>query len=117
MAKSIARTVLPMMLAAGCIAAPAQAAPPPPVGTVVPASRGQALYDIHCIACHNTQVHWRDDRKATDWASLKAQVRRWQDRAGLGWSEAEIVEVTRYLNDAIYHYAPTSDLLGRLAPR
>ena len=117
MAKPIARAVLPMMLALACIAARAQAAPAPPGGTAVPASRGQALYAVHCIACHNTQVHWRDSRTATDWASLKAEVRRWQAGAGLGWSESDIVEVTRYLNDAIYHYAQTSDLLGRLAPR
>jgi hypothetical protein len=34
----------------------------------------------------------------------------------LAWSEADIVEVTRYLNDSIYHYPQTSDLVGLLAP-
>ena len=56
-------------------------------------------------------------RRQTDWASLKAQVRRWQARASLEWSEADIVEVARYLNDAIYRYTQTSDQLGQLAPR
>jgi len=109
MPKPIARTVLPLMLALACTAAMAQPA--------VPASRGQALYATHCIACHNTQVHWRDEKLATDWAGLKAQVRRWQATAALAWSEADIVEVARYLNDAIYRYPQTSDLVGLLAGR
>jgi mono/diheme cytochrome c family protein len=75
-------------------------------------SRGQLLYDTHCVACHDTQVHWRDARAVTDWRSLKAQVRRWQARALLDWSEADIVQVTRYLNDRIYRFAQTDDLVG-----
>ncbi|MEO7549363.1 MAG: hypothetical protein ABIT82_13125, partial [Ramlibacter sp.] len=55
-----------------------------------PASKGELLYSTHCISCHTTQMHWRDDRKATDWDSLKAQVRRWQGNAGLTWSEGDI---------------------------
>jgi mono/diheme cytochrome c family protein len=84
-------------------------------GTATPSSRGQALYATHCIACHNTQVHWRDAKLAGDWPSLKAQVSRWQAMAALGWSEADVVEVARYLNDSFYRYPQTSDLVGLLA--
>jgi mono/diheme cytochrome c family protein len=80
-----------------------------------PPTRGQLLYSTHCIACHNSQMHWRDEKLATDWASLKAQVRRWQARASLGWSEADIVEVARHLNDTIYLYRQTSDVVGQLS--
>jgi mono/diheme cytochrome c family protein len=72
-------------------------------------SRGELLYATHCIACHSSQMHWRDKRLATDWASLKAQVRRWQGAAMLGWSEEDIVEVTRYLNGTLYRFEQTSD--------
>jgi mono/diheme cytochrome c family protein len=65
-------------------------------------SRGRLLYDHHCIACHSTQMHWRNQKLATDWPSLKAQVRRWQAAAQLNWSEDDIDEVARFLNDAIY---------------
>jgi len=116
MPKPFARIVLPLMLALACTAVPAQPAPAPTRGTAVPTSRGQALYTTHCIACHTTQMHWRDNKLATDWDSLKAQVRRWQASAGLWWGDADIVEVTRYLNDAIYHYAQTSDRVGALIP-
>ncbi|WP_236589641.1 c-type cytochrome [Ramlibacter aurantiacus] len=69
-------------------------------------SRGELLYDNHCIECHSTQMHWRDQRLATDWSSLKAQVRRWQATAHLGWSEEDIDAVTRHLNETIYRYPP-----------
>jgi mono/diheme cytochrome c family protein len=75
-------------------------------------SRGQLLYTTHCVACHNSQVHWRDRRLATDWDTLKAQVQHWQARVLLTWSDDDIVEVTRYLNDAIYRFPQTSDRKG-----
>lgn len=101
------RGLLPLLLALACGAALSQ---PAPAATT---TRGQMLYATHCIACHNAQMHWRDNKLATDWAGLKALVRRWQATAGLWWSEADITEVTRHLNDTIYHYPQTSDLLGR----
>jgi len=67
-------------------------------------SRGELLYTTHCLACHSTQMHWRDKRVATDWDSLKEQVRLWQSRSQLSWSDNDIVEVTRYLNQRIYRF-------------
>ena len=68
-------------------------------------SRGQLLYETHCIACHSSKVHWRAKRLATDWASLKVQVRRWQAVQALGWSDADITDVASYLNILFYRYA------------
>jgi hypothetical protein len=76
------------------------------------ASRGELLYSTHCVACHTAQIHWRDKKLATNWASLKAQVSRWQANGGLGWRDADIVEVTRYLNELHYHFPQTGDQLG-----
>jgi len=70
-----------------------------------PASRGQLLYDTHCIACHNEQVHWRERKLATDWPSLVNEVRRWQVAGQLQWSEADVEQVARHLNETIYRYA------------
>ena len=75
-------------------------------------SRGHLLYTTHCIECHTAQVHWRDGKRARDWDSLKAEVRRWQATAALGWTDTDIVEVTRYLNDTIYHHPQGSDHLS-----
>jgi mono/diheme cytochrome c family protein len=76
-------------------------------------SRGELLYTTHCVACHTTQMHWRADRQAVDWDSLKLQVRRWQGNAGLQWGEADITEVSRYLNEAIYRYPLVNERVGK----
>lgn len=98
-------TLLLAAMACASAAAHSQAAAPP--------SRGQLLYSTHCIECHTTQMHWRDQKQARDWDSLKAQVRRWQGNAGLLWSDADIVEVARHLNDTIYGFPQTSDRLSQ----
>jgi mono/diheme cytochrome c family protein len=86
-------------------------------------SRGALLYSTHCIACHDSQIHWRDMKLATDWPSLKAQVRRWQASALLGWKEDDIIEVTRHLNALYYRFPerraavdPSEVLAQRAAP-
>ncbi len=58
------------------------------------------------------KVHWRNNKQATDWESIKVQVRRWQGNTGLAWSNADITEVSRYLNDTIYKYQQTGGLLS-----
>lgn len=95
---------LPRLLAAAgtfvlaaLAAAPLHAQPGEP-------SRGRLLYQTHCVACHDSQMHWRDRRVARDWPGLVAQVRAWQERANLGWSETDVVEVARHLNDTIYRH-------------
>lgn len=75
-------------------------------------THGELLYLTHCVACHTTQMHWRKGRLATDWDSLKVQVRRWQGNAGLQWGEADIEEVSRYLNETIYRYPTPADRVG-----
>jgi mono/diheme cytochrome c family protein len=74
--------------------------------TALEVSRGELLYANHCIACHSTQVHWRRNNVATDLKTLQSEVRRWQAISGLGWSEEDIVDVTRYLNARHYRFAP-----------
>lgn len=79
-------------------------------------ARGELLYQSHCVTCHTTEMHWRNNKQAVDWNSLKVQVRRWQGNAGLMWDEADIVEVSRYLNDTIYRYRRTDGHAGRAEP-
>ena len=72
----------------------------PPAAT----SGGALLYDTHCVACHTTQIHWRDVKLATNWTGLVTQVRRWQANLGLQWTEQEIDDVASYLNRTIYKF-------------
>lgn len=70
-------------------------------------AQGELLYATHCNACHASEVHWRGQKLAVDWDSLKAQVRRWQASIGLGWSEEEVTDVARYLNASYYNFPST----------
>ncbi len=79
----------------------AQGKAPPPASA---SARGEALYDTYCGHCHTEQVHWRNRKLATDWASLKQQVWRWQSNVGQQWSDRDVDEVARVLNARFYHY-------------
>ena len=96
MTKLLTHAILVGVLLAPGTTAHAQAVPSP--------TRGELLYSTHCIACHTTRMHWRDNKRARDWESLVAQVRQWQGNAALQWGEGDIAEVARYLNDTIYRY-------------
>lgn len=109
MLEPLFRTLGLAVLAVCCAAAGAK-----PVGSP---TRGELLYTTNCISCHTTEVHWREGKKATDWSSLKAQVRRWQGNAGLNWSDADIEEVARHLNETIYRYPQTTKQLSLATPR
>ncbi len=95
------RTLLLIALQAIFSSAHAQAAASP--------TRGRLLYTTHCLACHNSTMHWRDARQAKDWESFEENVRRWQAAAKLQWSEADIEEVAQHLNDTIYRYRRPTD--------
>ncbi|MGO8754760.1 MAG: hypothetical protein ACLQHK_05965 [Gallionellaceae bacterium] len=71
-------------------------------------ARGELLYSTHCIACHTTQVHWREKKLVTDWTSLRAEIRYWQKFSNLEWSNDDIAAVARYLN-ALYYRYPAPD--------
>jgi len=92
------RRVAVTLLAATAVLAAAQPALQPP------STRGQMLYATHCIECHTTQMHWRARQQARDWNTLRVEVQRWQAAASLAWSDADIDEVTRHLNDTIYRF-------------
>jgi mono/diheme cytochrome c family protein len=67
-------------------------------------ARGELLYSIHCIVCHNAQLHWRDHKAANNWTSLRAEVERWQRLSALGWSGQDVSDVARYLNARYYGF-------------
>jgi len=86
-----------LLAAYGCVAlagTPLKSAP----------SRGELLYNTHCVACHNEQVHWRAKKLVTDVNSLFAEVDRWQANDKLEWSRDDIAQVSGYLNRLHYHF-------------
>jgi mono/diheme cytochrome c family protein len=102
--RSMPATTLGMRTLLGVVAVLASAVVVAQPAPKTSQSLGELLYSTHCAACHTTEVHWREKRLATDWASLRAQVARWQSNSGLAWRDTEIIEVTRYLNGRYYHF-------------
>ena len=73
-------------------------------GITVEPERGRALYEVHCLGCHGQSVHSRDKRAATDFASIRAWVARWNETVGARWDAGEIDDVAAYLNRTYYRY-------------
>ena len=67
-------------------------------------SRGQALYENHCQACHTDWAHARSDRKATSMSDLRRSVAAWSTHAGLAWSDEDVDDVADYLERNFYHF-------------
>ena len=68
--------------------------------------RGEALYENHCSACHDPQVHVGGDaRHVTTMADLRARVAAWSVHSGLNWSAEDVNDVTDYLNRRFYQFA------------
>ncbi|WP_455222717.1 c-type cytochrome [Kaarinaea lacus] len=66
--------------------------------------RGQLLYENHCGGCHETSVHGRDPRKATSIPEIRHWINTWQKELKLNWSQADIDDVTNYINFKYYHF-------------
>jgi hypothetical protein len=79
-------------------------------------SRGALLYSTYCIGCHTTEIHWRDKKLATNWATLKDQVRRWSSNTGLAWGDDDILLVTRHLPTLYYHFPNASGQMSGSPP-
>ncbi len=87
---------------------------PPPAAEQKPAAanqplmptpgRGQMLYENHCISCHASVVHIRDQRKAISLEEIRKWTRHWALDMNLPWSDEEIDDVSRYLNAHYYKY-------------
>jgi len=67
--------------------------------------RGQALYENHCMECHESWAHTRDGRHVTSIDALRKRVAAWSIHTGLGWSNEEVDDITDYLNRRFYRLA------------
>ena len=66
------------------------------------AARGSLLYENHCMVCHTSVVHIREDRKATSREEIRSWVERWQKELGLPWTSVDVDDVVEFLNNRYY---------------
>jgi mono/diheme cytochrome c family protein len=97
------------------------AKPPPPANTgagqqdantsqpiEVQASRGQLLYENHCMGCHDSVAHVRENRRVDSPRALDKWVMRWADQLKLPWNEQDIRDVSEYLEKSFYKFNAAS---------
>ena len=84
---------------------PTNDAPRIPV-TMPEASRGQLLYENHCMSCHESVSRIRTLQHVTSLSELHAQVLRWAEYLKLSWDKGDIREVTAHLNNHYYKFQP-----------
>ena len=67
-------------------------------------AEGKRLLDANCMECHQTDVYTRKDRSVTSLAGLKEQVASCTHMAPKDFSESEMQDLLKYLNDQFYHF-------------
>jgi hypothetical protein len=75
----------------------------------------EALAPARSVDYTALQAHWRGLAPARDWESLRAQVRGWHLAAASGGAPAQLEEVARNLNQAVFRFAVPGEpfALGR----
>lgn len=86
------------------VAAEADNRPSQPVSRQSSQPRGEMLYSNHCLNCHESVVHIREQRRVRNLVTLRETVARWSQELGLKWTADEVEDVVLYLNMRYYHY-------------
>ncbi len=65
---------------------------------------GKRLHDKSCLACHDSKMYTRADRKIKTAQQLAARVSGCNANAGAGWFPEEELNVDAYLNQQFYKF-------------
>lgn len=68
------------------------------------AVEGQRLHDAHCMACHDTGIYSRKDRKMRSIDALKAQLQDCSHMAKAQLSPAQAQHLLKYLDERFYRF-------------
>jgi len=64
--------------------------------------RGQLLYENHCLGCHDSRAHVRDNRRARSLDEVRQWVDRWSRTLSLDWGIDDRDDVAGYLYARYY---------------
>jgi mono/diheme cytochrome c family protein len=67
-------------------------------------ANGKRLYDANCTGCHDTSVLTRKDRLVQSLDALKEQLVSCSHMANEEFSESEMQDLLKYLNDQFYEF-------------
>lgn len=65
---------------------------------------GKALHDKSCVACHDSSVYSRADRKIKTPSQLAARISGCNANTGAGWFPDDERNVGAWLNQNFYHF-------------
>lgn len=66
--------------------------------------QGQALHDKHCVACHDSGVYTRSNRRVQDIEKLTRQVNTCIKQIGLPLGNDQASHLVNYLNASFYKF-------------
>lgn len=84
--------------------APALNESQPKLVTLPLPTRGQMLYENHCMSCHESVVFIRGTHRTQSLKALQEQVSHWAGYLRLRWGKQEVAEVVTYLNTHYYKF-------------
>lgn len=67
-------------------------------------AEGKRLFEANCTGCHDTGVLTRKDRSVQSLDGLKEQLASCAHMANKEFTEREMQNLVKYLNDAFYHF-------------
>ena len=65
-------------------------------------AKGKQLHDTSCTTCHGTEVYIRKNRRIKSIEGLIGQVRNCNANLARNYSDAQLNDLTKYLNEAYY---------------
>ena len=68
------------------------------------AAKGKKLVEAGCTSCHGTEVYTRKDRKVKSVEGLMGQVGKCNANLARNYSDAQLNDVVKHLNDAYYKF-------------
>jgi cytochrome c2 len=68
------------------------------------AAKGKALHDKQCVACHDSSVYTRADRRVKSPEGLIGQVNGCVRQVGLKLDRDQINDLVKHLDDSFYKF-------------
>lgn len=67
-------------------------------------TRGQMLYENHCMSCHESVVFIRGNHRTQSLKALRGRVIHWANYLHLRWGKEEVEDVVGHLNRQYYKF-------------
>jgi len=68
------------------------------------AANGKKLHNQQCMACHDTKVYTRPDRRVRSVEALVGQVQGCVRQTGANLNRDQVNDIIRYLDEAFYEF-------------